>query len=224
MVTGDLDSLTFKKYRENLTKSLKNLYDIKSSVIDAMNHIPRHLFVPEDLKFSAYVDTPLSIGYNQTISAPHMVAIMCDLLDLKEGHKVLEIGAGSGYNAAIMSCLVGDKGYIYTIERISELIEFAKENLKKLEITNVEVMIEDEPFKVSNQLQYDRIVVTCAATSIPKSLIEQLKIDGLLVIPIGEYMQQLYLISKDATGKIHKEKKGSVSFVPLIGEYESYDL
>jgi protein-L-isoaspartate(D-aspartate) O-methyltransferase len=108
-----------------------------------MLRVPRHKFVPEYEQKAAYIDRPLDIGHGQTISAPHMVAMMCELLELSEGHKVLEIGAGSGYNAAVMGELVGKSGYVYTVERIEALANFARENLRKTGYNNVTVLLED---------------------------------------------------------------------------------
>ena len=192
---------------------------IGEKVLDAMLRVPRHLFVPPNVRGEAYVDTPLPIESGQTISAPHMVAIMCDLLDLREGLKVLEVGTGSGYNAAVMAELVGSTGHVYSVERMAPLAEFAKKNLKDVGYTNVTVMLEDGSGGDLDHSPYDRICVTCAAPDIPQPLIEQLKPGGLMVIPVGTSFQQLYLVKKDLDGTVHKETKGGVIFVPLIGRY-----
>ncbi|HJH31897.1 MAG TPA: protein-L-isoaspartate(D-aspartate) O-methyltransferase [Methanosarcinaceae archaeon] len=192
---------------------------IGKKVLDAMLLVPRHLFVPTQLRGEAYIDTPLPIGYNQTISAPHMVAIMCDLLDLGEGQNVLEVGTGSGYNAAVMAELVGRTGHVYSVERIAPLAGFAKNNLMDAGCANVTVMLEDGSGGDFPHSPYDRICVTCAAPEIPQPLIEQLKPGGLMVIPVGVASQQLYLVKKDADGTIHKEIKGGVVFVPLVGRF-----
>jgi protein-L-isoaspartate(D-aspartate) O-methyltransferase len=212
------DRMEYEKERERLVRSLR-FQEIKESVLDAMLRVPRHLFIPEGLRRDAYVDTPLPIGHGQTISAPHMVAIMCDLLDLKDGQRVLEIGTGSGYNAAVMAELVGKTGHIYTVERIAPLVEFAKKNLMDAGYTNVTVILEDGSGGYSEFSSYDRITVTCAAPDIPEPLVEQLKPGGLLAIPVGDYIQQLYLVKKDPDGTVHKQSKGGVVFVPLIGKY-----
>lgn len=192
---------------------------IGEKVLDAMLRVPRHLFVPTQISGDAYVDTPLSIGCGQTISAPHMVAMMCDLLDLREGLKVLEVGTGSGYNAAVLAQLVGSTGHIYSVERIASLVEFAKKNLAENGDTNVTVLLEDGSGGDLEHAPYDRICVTCAAPDIPQPLIEQLKPGGLMVIPVGVTSQQLYLVKKDMDGTVHKEIKGGVVFVPLIGKH-----
>ena len=192
---------------------------IGEKVLDAMLRVPRHLFVPPNVRGEAYIDTPLPIESGQTISAPHMVAIMCDLLDLREGLKVLEVGTGSGYNAAVMAELVGSTGHVYSVERIARLAEFAKKNLVDVGYTNVTVMLEDGSGGDLDHSPYDRICVTCAAPDIPQPLIEQLKPGGLMAIPVGVSFQQLYLVKKDMDGTVHKEIKGGVVFVPLIGRY-----
>jgi protein-L-isoaspartate(D-aspartate) O-methyltransferase len=207
-----------EEMREHLIRGLE-IHGTGRKVLKAMLKVPRHIFVPEYAKKGAYIDTPLNIGFGQTISAPHMVAIMCDLLELSEGLKVLEIGAGSGYHAAVMGELVGRKGHVYTVERIEPLVNFARENLKKAGYENVTVLLEDGSVGYSSYAPYDRIVVTCAAPDIPEPLLEQLKPGGIMVIPVGEYVQELIRIKKDSEGNIHKEKRGGVIFVPLIGKY-----
>ncbi|AAM03988.1 TPA: protein-L-isoaspartate(D-aspartate) O-methyltransferase [Methanosarcina acetivorans] len=207
-----------EEMRERLIRRI-GIHGADEKVLKAMLRVPRHLFVPEYAKKGAYIDTPLEIGFGQTISAPHMVAIMCDLLELSEGLKVLEIGAGSGYNAAVMGELVGKSGHVYTVERIEPLVDFARENLKKAGYENVTVLLDDGSMGYSKCAPYDRIVVTCAAPDIPEPLLEQLKPGGIMIIPVGDYIQELVRIKKDPEGKIHEEKRGGVVFVPLIGKY-----
>lgn len=208
----------FEEIRKRLIKGLE-FYLSDEKVRKAMLRVPRHKFVPEYERKEAYIDAPLEIGYGQTISAPHMVAIMCELLELSEGHKVLEIGSGSGYNAAVMAELVGKSGHVYSVERIEPLVHFARENLRETGYNNVTVLLEDGSMGYSKYAPYDRITVTCAAPRIPEPLLDQLKPGGTMVIPIGNYSQELVKIKKDSEGKIHKEKKGGVVFVPLIGKY-----
>lgn len=209
------------KLEEMLKHLIKGLefYISDEKVRKAMLRVPRHKFVPDNEQKEAYIDMPLEIGYGQTISAPHMVAIMCELLELSEGHKVLEIGSGSGYNAAIMAELVGKSGHVYTVERIEPLVRFARKNLRETGYNNVSVILEDGSMGYSRFAPYDRITVTCAAPRIPEPLLEQLKPGGIMVIPVGNYSQELIKITKDCEGSIHKEKKGGVIFVPLIGKY-----
>jgi protein-L-isoaspartate(D-aspartate) O-methyltransferase len=179
---------------------------------------PRDIFVPESLKRVAYIDTPLEIGNGQTISAPHMVAIMVEALDLKKGQKVLEIGTGSGYHAAVVSKLVGKDGNVYTIERFTTLAEAAKKNLKNAGITNVIVEIGDGSEGLQKNAPYDRIYVTCAAPYVPSPLIEQLKDQGKLLIPVGKMICELKLIEKKGKN-VTSKNLGGCAFVPLVGKH-----
>jgi len=206
--------MEFEQERNRLIKELHRL-NVSERVLDAMKSVPRHLFVPESEKKSAYFDSPLPIGLGQTISAPHMVAIMCDLLDIQEGMKVLEIGAGSGYHAAVMAILAGN-GHVYAVERLASLAEFARDNLKKAGINNVTVIVEDGSLGLPRYVPYDRISVACASPEILDSLIEELSEGGKLVIPVGRHLQELYLVTK--MDGIKKEAKGGVVFVPLVGK------
>jgi protein-L-isoaspartate(D-aspartate) O-methyltransferase len=184
----------------------------------AFLEIPRELFVPDSIKKYAYLDTPLEIGNGQTISAPHMVAIMVEGLDIKKGQKILEIGAGSGYHAAIVSILIGKDGHIYTIERHSSLAENAKKNIKKAGIKNITIEIGDGSQGLSKYAPYDRIYVTCAAPSIPPPLIEQIKNRGKLMIPVGKTICELKLLEKKGD-KLIENDLGGCAFVPLVGKH-----
>ncbi len=133
----------FEVMRRHLVNNLGGYLLLDEKVREAMLRVPRHRFVPEYEQKAAYMDRPLDIGHGQTISAPHMVAIMCELLELSEGQKVLEIGAGSGYNAAVMGELIGKNGHVYTVERIEALANFARENLRKTGYKNVTVVVDD---------------------------------------------------------------------------------
>ncbi len=208
----------FEKLRKLLVEGLEGFVP-DEKVLRAMLRVPRHRFVPEYEQRAAYTDRPLEIGHGQTISAPHMVAIMCNILELAEGHKVLEIGAGSGYNAAVMAELVGKSGHIYTVERIEPLVHFAQENLKETGYDNVTVLLENGSMGYPRYAPYDRIAVTCAAPHIPETLLEQLKPGGIMVIPVGSYSQELIRVKKYTNGSIHKKKKGGVIFVPMIGKH-----
>ncbi len=209
----------FEERRRRMVERLREELGISEKVARAMMKVPRHLFVPKAYEREAYVDTPLPIGFGQTISAPHMVAIMCDLLDLKEGEKVLEVGGGSGYHAAVVAEIVGKKGKVIAIERIPELAERAKDVLKLLGYDNVKIVVGDGTKGYPEEAPYDKIYVTASAPDIPKPLIEQLKPGGRIVIPIGRYEQYLYVVDKDESGKIHKRVWGPVRFVLLVGEY-----
>lgn len=185
---------------------------------EAMLKVPRHLFVPENVRSQAYRDTPLHIGDGQTISAPHMVAVMAEALDLGEGHKVLEIGAGSGYNAAVMAELVGPSGKIITLERHPSLAERAARVLLEAGYANVQVVVGDGSLGYPEQAPYDRISVTCGAPRVPGPLLEQLSEEGIMLIPVGGLEYQSLLRVSKIGGKVLSEDLGSVVFVPLIGE------
>ncbi len=204
--------------RKNLVLQLKKEGRInKPEVEKAFLDIPRENFIHEKNISYAYYDTPLEIGNGQTISAPHMVAIMCENLDLKHGQKILEIGTGSGYHAAIVSKIIGQNGLLFSIERIETLANFAKKNLKTTGINNVKVIMGDGSLGSKENSPYDRIYVTCAAPDIPPSLIDQLKDGGKLLIPVGKTICILKLIEKNKE-KVSIKNLGGCAFVPLIGE------
>lgn len=210
--------MNFKDYRERLVKNLKNEIRIQSPNVEkAFLEIPREEFIPDSLRNYAYVDTPLEIENGQTISAPHMVAIMCEALDIKKGEHILEIGAGSGYHAAIVSKLVGKEGHVYTIERFNSLAERAKENLERVGIKNVTIEIGDGSEGLPKYAPYDSIYVTCAAPKVPQPLLDQLKDPGKLLIPVGRMISTLELIEKNR-GKTTSKDLGGCTFVPLIGK------
>ena len=210
--------MEYERERKKLVNALRE-YRISEKTLNAMNKVPRHLFVPSVQIANAYVDHPLPIGYAQTISAPHMVAMMCDLLELHEGLTILEIGAGSGYNAAVMAEIMGTKGKIYSIERLEKLSVFAQDNLKKAGYSNVEIICADGSLGLPEHAPYDRICVTASAPCTPLPLVEQLKPGGIMVIPEGKAYQRLYRIKKDMEGNITKEDCGGVIFVPLVGNH-----
>ena len=185
-------------------------------VINAFKKIPRENFLPKPLKEYAYDDRPLPILKQQTISQPTTIMIMTQALDLKKGQKVLEVGTGSGYQAALISELIGKNGKLYTLEIIKELVKFSKENLKNLK--NVKVIKGDGSIGYKKEAPYDKIIVTAATPKIPKQLIKQLKINGILVVPVGNIYSQrmLKIIKKD---KLIKKDLGEFVFVPLKGRY-----
>lgn len=189
----------------------------RSDVVEAMLRVPRHRFVPESKQGSAYVDTPLGIGHGQTISAPHMVAMMTEHLELEPQHKVLEIGAGSGYQAAVLAELLSE-GVLYTVERIPELAERAEKVLQELGYSNVHVIVGEGTQGYEVEAPYDRIIVTAAAPHIPQPLLSQLKMGGKLLIPVGGRMlQELMLVVKEEK-EFKKKNLGGCVFVPLIGK------
>ena len=190
---------------------------ISTEVLEAMNRVKRHLFVPPELRDQAYGDYPLPIGGGQTISAPHMVAMMCDYLKLERGDKVLEIGAGSGYHAAVIAELIGAEGRVYTVERLALLVDFSTRNLREAGYKNVVVVAGDGTLGLPEYAPFNKICVTCAAPAVPPPLLEQLETGGRMVIPIGRYIQELYLVEKK--NGIEKQSKCEVVFVPLIGRF-----
>jgi len=187
---------------------------LSTKVIRALLSVPRHEFVPRLMRQQAYINSPLPIGHNQTISQPYIVAIMTELIDPQPNHKVLEIGTGSGYQAAILSRLVSQ---VYTIEIIAELANNAKNTLQRLEYDNVYVRAGDGYLGWPEQAPFDSIIVT-AGGDIPEQLLAQLKPDGTMIIPVGGYYETQYLtlITKDTKGQIFKRKILPVRFVPLI--------
>lgn len=191
-------------------------YKFSPSVLTAMSAVKRHLFIPKENRREAYSNHAVLIGYGQTISQPLMVAIMTEELKLTGSEKVLEIGTGSGYQAAILSHLCGE---LYSVERLEVLAESARKRLRKLNITNFYIKNGDGTIGWSENAPYDRIIVTAAAPHVPVKLLSQLSKDGLLVIPVGnQSVQRLYIVSKDQEGITQVRKKGSCVFVPLIGE------
>jgi len=184
-------------------------------IINAMLKVDRHMFVPATKKDHAYADRPILIGFGQTISQPYIVALMSHKLSVANNHKVLEIGTGSGYQAAILAEL---SDHVYTIEIIPELAKRAEKVLKKNDYDNITIRIGDGYKGWPEQAPFDRIMVTAAPEEIPEKLIEQLAPGGIMVIPVGEtvMMQYLWLITKDNDGQIEKEKILPVRFVPMV--------
>lgn len=185
-----------------------------------MSTVPRELFMPEDIAEEAYVDSPMPIGWGQTISAPHMVAIMEEELELAPGLKVLEIGAGSGYHAAVTAELIKPGGKVISIERVKELADYAKSNISKAGYPGqVEIILGDGSKGLPERGPFDRIFVACGAPEVPEPLVEQLADEGVMLVPVGSrYCQDLVKVRK-RKGKITRESRGGCIFVPLIGEY-----
>ncbi len=187
-------------------------------VMQALATVPRHALVPESLQDVAYRNRPLPIGHGQTISQPYIVAIMTDLLKVAPDSKVLEVGTGSGYQAAILAELVEQ---VYTIEIIEALGTRARGHLEALGYENITVRIGDGYYGWEEQAPFDGIVVTAAASHIPPPLIEQLKNGGRMIVPVGSrfMVQQLVLVKKDSQGKVTTRQILPVRFVPLTGEH-----
>ena len=204
----------YKKLREDMVRTQIENRGVKDSVtLAALRKVARHSFVPTDQVANAYEDRPLSIGYGQTISQPYIVGYMTEIIQPKAGQKVLEIGTGSGYQAAVLAEIVSK---VYTIEIVEELGKQATTRLKNLNYKNIEVKIADGYHGWKEHAPFDAIVVTAAAEFIPPPLKEQLKDGGRMIIPVGSpYMtQQLMLIEK--TGKSYRTtSKMPVRFVPF---------
>jgi protein-L-isoaspartate(D-aspartate) O-methyltransferase len=186
-------------------------------VLRAMEHVPRHEFVPDNYVDQAYADHPLPIGHGQTISQPYIVALMTELLDLKETDRVLEIGTGSGYQAAILSEIVAE---VYTVEIVEPLAKEAEERLERLGYKNVHVLYADGYYGWEEHAPYDAIIVTCAPDHIPQPLVKQLAEGGSLVVPVGPPggYQTLWQITRQGE-EIKKRNVTGVLFVPLTGEH-----
>ncbi len=186
------------------------------AVLDAMRRVPRHEFVPEDLRHAAYEDHPLPIGEGQTISQPYIVALMTEVLHLLPGERVLEIGTGSGYQAAVLAELTDQ---VYTIEILEDLGKRGEETLQRLGYSRVRVKIGDGYLGWEEHAPYDAIMVTCAPDHIPQPLVDQLVEGGRMVIPVGRgYRQELYLVEKK-DGQIRQTDIIPVLFVPMTGEH-----
>ena len=204
--------------REKMVDRLRDHYRISDQrVLDVMGTIPRHEFVPDALRFQAYRDNALPISSKQTISQPFIVAKMTELLELSPTSKVLEIGAGSGYQTIILARLARS---VYAVERVSTLAETAKKRLSDFGIRNATVIEGDGTRGWEAYAPYDAILVAAGSPSLPEPLLEQLALGGRLVIPIGddEKTQVLYRVVKEANG-YRKEDHGPCTFVPLIGEH-----
>lgn len=210
----------FAEQREEMVK-----YQIKARgvndkrVLAAMLKVPRHLFVQENLQNRAYTDEPLPIGSGQTISQPYIVAYMTEQIDIDENEKVLEIGTGSGYQAAILGEIAKE---VFTIEIVPELGKKAGEILQRLNYSNVHVRIGDGYLGWPEEAPFDAIIVTAAPDHVPQPLVDQLKVGGRMMIPVGEFSQDLILLERTEKG-IERKRKIPVRFVPMTGEAEEHN-
>lgn len=211
----------FPRARSELVDGLlRRGYVSKPEVAAALREVPREEFVPPRLRDEAYIDTPLPIGSGQTISAPHMVAMMAEALDLRPGQKVLEVGGGSGYHAAVAAELVSPGGHVFTVERIAELADFARGNLSRTGYADrVTVVLSDGSVGLPSEAPFDRIFVACGAPTVPAPLKEQLRDGGLMLVPVGGRMYQ-DLVKVQRRGSCYSSTSlGGCVFVPLIGEH-----
>ncbi|MCH8004396.1 MAG: protein-L-isoaspartate(D-aspartate) O-methyltransferase [Nanoarchaeota archaeon] len=188
--------------------------------LNAFKDVNREDFIPENLKYRAYEDMPLPLIRGKTISQPTTVMMMTHALELQPGEKVFEIGAGSGYQAAIIAKIVGEKGKVITMEVVPELVSLAKQNLAKAKINNVEIY-EDEGSKgMPKEAPFDKIIITCACKEFPKLLLEQLKPEGIILGPVGDKNEQEMVRGfKDKNNKLELEFLGPFLFSPMYGKY-----
>lgn len=213
-VNMNKDDCTYER-SQMIENQLKARGIRNQKVLEIMQKTPRHLFVPENIRKSAYEDRPLSIGYGQTISQPFIVAFMTEAASIEPNFKILEIGTGSGYQAAILSQLCKE---VYTIELVAELGEFAKKQFTELGYTNIHTRIGDGYSGWPEAAPFDVIIVTAAPEELPQTLTEQLREGGTLIIPIGgTFSQELTRITRTKQG-LEKEKLLPVRFVPMVKE------
>ncbi|MBI2144815.1 protein-L-isoaspartate(D-aspartate) O-methyltransferase [Candidatus Woesearchaeota archaeon] len=205
--------------KENLVNSWRNAKIANEKTLEAFVKVPRELFVLQELREVAYEDYPLPILCGKTISQPTTTIIMINALELRDGDRVLEIGTGSGYHAALIATAIGSNGKVYSLEVVPELVSFSRDNLKRAGIKNVTVMEEDGSQGYPKEAPFDRIIITAACPEIPKPLIDQLNIGGVLVGPVGPiHTQEMVKLRKTSRG-IEKEGLGEFVFLPMVGKH-----
>lgn len=213
-MSGEID---YKSARERMVSDQLIPRGISDKhVLAAMRTIPRHLFIPMDMRHLAYADAPLPIGHRQTISQPYIVALMTELLELKGGERVLEIGTGSGYQAAILAQIAEE---IYTVERISALVENASTLFGELDLTNIHTFERDGSAGLPEFAPFHAIIVTAAAPKVPSPLKEQLDDGGRLVLPVGSRDGQILERWRKTGEELKREHIAPVAFVPLVGDF-----
>ncbi|MBV8200881.1 MAG: protein-L-isoaspartate(D-aspartate) O-methyltransferase [Acidobacteria bacterium] len=215
-----LDPLPQRRQRQQMVERQIRARGVTSApVLAAMEQVPRHLFVPSSERDQAYEDHPLPIGGGQTISQPYVVALMTALLELPPRSKVLEVGTGSGYQAAVLSRVAGQ---VYSIEIVPELGARARETLSRLGYANVEVRVGDGYRGWPEAAPFDGILLTAAPQAVPPPLVAQLKPGGRMVLPVGGFDQDLIVLTKNPDGTVKQEKVLPVRFVPMTGEAERH--
>ncbi len=198
--------------RELIDHLIKRRVLVSGTIIDALSSIDRINFVrPEELN-RAYMDNPLSIGYDQTISQPYTVIFMLELLQAEKGNKVLDIGSGSGWTTALLAHIVQKEGSVLGMEKVSDLVKFGKNNIEKYNFTNAKIVQSEEELGKPEE-QFDRVLVSAAARKVPDELVDQLKIGGRMVIPV---QSSIYKVDKISKEQVEKDENYGFSFVPLI--------
>lgn len=185
------------------------------AVIDAFGKVDRTDFLPEDLKEQAYINEPLSIGTGQTISQPETVAFMLELLQPRKNQKIWDIGMGSGWQTSLLAEIVGPKGRVYAMERIGEVFDFGKQNIKKRGYRNIKLILRDATKGVGKKILFDRIIATASGEIVPQVWFDYLKVNGRMVLPIRE---SIWLYVKKGANKFYKKEYKGFAFVPLISE------
>ena len=199
--------------RQQMVNAQVRARDVQSpAVLQAMTRVPRHLFVPEPLRLHAYEDRPLPIGHGQTISQPYIVGYMTEVLQLEPAHKVLEIGTGSGYQAAVLAEIARQ---VYSVEIVPELADRARRALAQTGYRNVEVRSGNGYLGWPERAPFDRIIVTAAPPDIPQPLVDQLAVGGIMVVPVGSGYQEIVIINKTAQG-VTQKRTIEVRFVPMV--------
>lgn len=183
------------------------------SVREALQAVHRRNFLLDDAKERAELDAPLPIGYGQTNSQPYTVRLMLEWLEVEEGHRILDIGSGSGWTSALLAYLTGSTGFVYAVEVVPQLVTFGRENCERLGIKNVKFFEAEKILGLSRHAPYDRILVSASASEFPEELLDQLAAPGKMVIPVGE---TIYEITKDRSGNISREAHPGYVFVPLL--------
>ncbi|WP_321476306.1 protein-L-isoaspartate(D-aspartate) O-methyltransferase [uncultured Paludibaculum sp.] len=213
-LAATMEAQDWAALRENMVRAQIERRDVRSpAVLKAMRATPRHLFIPEDVRRFAYEDRPLPIGHGQTISQPYIVGSMSDLLEVRPTDKVLEIGTGSGYQAAILSQLAQQ---VFSIEIVDALAKQSARTLRELGYRNVTVRLGDGYLGWPEEAPFDRIILTAAPPNMVQALVNQLRNGGRLIAPVGEGTQVLVIVDKDAQGRTQQHTRYGVAFVPMV--------